>query len=80
MRRDVEGGRQQSDEPVASGGSGMRARRWVVASCYREPADYGIPPLPRWSVRRTDGGGLALAASEAGEPFVSAADPVRVRR
>jgi hypothetical protein len=58
----------------------MHARQWVVASCYREPADYGIPALPRWSVRRTDEGGLALAASDAAEPFVSAADPVRVRR
>jgi hypothetical protein len=58
----------------------MRARRWVIASRYREPADYGIPALPEWAVRRTEGGGLSFAEDEESDSFVSADDPVRVRR
>ncbi|WP_318567596.1 hypothetical protein [Salinigranum marinum] len=57
----------------------MRARTWLIASRYRCPADYGIPVLPVWEQRRDEDGRLSLAAAGE-EPFVSAANPVTVRR
>lgn len=64
------------DRPVSS----MRARRWVIASLYSTPEEYGVPTLPEWVVRRTEGGGLSLAAAADSDPFLSAERPVRVRR
>jgi hypothetical protein len=58
----------------------MRAREWTIASVYGCPADYGIPPLPDWTQCRDEAGVLALYASDGDEPFISAADPVKVRR
>lgn len=59
--------------------SGMRARRWCVASCYHAPEAYGIPELSEWSVTRTSDS-VAFAESEDAEPFIRAGNPVRVRR
>ncbi|WP_267643266.1 hypothetical protein [Haloarchaeobius amylolyticus] len=64
----------------AADGAGMRARSWTIAARFRAPEDYDIPPLPDWVATRTDENGLALATSEAAEPFISADDPMRVRR
>jgi hypothetical protein len=58
----------------------MRAREWLIASRYRCPAEYGIPPLPVWTQYRDEAGRLTLCASEDDEPFISAANPVKVRR
>ena len=58
----------------------MGARRWVIAANYSPPAAHGIPELPDWTVRRTDAGGLALAAGDDSAPFVTAQNPMRVRR
>lgn len=58
----------------------MSARTWAIASLYQSPATYGIPELPAWTVQRSDDGRLAFAAPEATEPFISAGDPMRVRR
>jgi hypothetical protein len=58
----------------------MHARSWVIAYRYGEPADYGIPALPSWSVRRTDAGGVALAEDDDSEAFVRADAPMKVRR
>ena len=58
----------------------MRAREWLIAYRYGCPADYGIPLLPTWEQRRDDDGRLTLSAGSGREPFVSAANPVRVRR
>ena len=58
----------------------MRAREWLIASRYRCPADYGIPPLPAWVQHRDEAGRLALCAADSDEPFISAASPVTVRR
>jgi hypothetical protein len=56
----------------------MRARRWCIAATFGEPSDYGVPDLPTWTVYRGEDGTLALG--EGGRRFISAADPVRVRR
>jgi hypothetical protein len=58
----------------------MRARTWVLACNYRDPADYGIPTLPAWTVTRTACGALSFAADDESTPFISAEHPVRVRR
>jgi hypothetical protein len=58
----------------------MRTRRWVIAHHYRDPADYGVPELPEWTVRRTECDGISLAEDDDSEPFISADRPVRVRR
>jgi hypothetical protein len=58
----------------------MHARSWVIAYRYRAPADYGIPPLPSWSVRRTDAGGVALAEDDDSDAFIRADAPMSVRR
>jgi hypothetical protein len=72
------------DAPAHSTGehadSRMRARTWVVAANYRDPADYDVPELPSWYVSRPEDGGVALATDPASEPFVAAENPVRVRR
>ncbi len=57
--------------------SEMRARRWAIAAS-RNPAAYGIPELPVWTVCEYDG--LALADSPESEPFIRAAEPMQVRR
>ncbi|MDF9744387.1 hypothetical protein [Natrinema salsiterrestre] len=58
----------------------MLARTWVIAAQYNDPADYGIPTLPPWTVTRTDRGGIALAANADSDPFVRAEQPMTVRR
>jgi len=60
--------------------SQMHARSWVIAYQYGDPADYGMPALPGWSVRRTCKGGIALAKDDASEPFIRANAPMKVRR
>ncbi|WP_254838986.1 hypothetical protein [Natronomonas marina] len=56
----------------------MRAREWVLAHRFGDPADHGIPELPAWTVYRDDCGGIALA--DEGAPFIAAERPVDVRR
>ncbi|WP_435072910.1 hypothetical protein [Halorubrum sp. HHNYT27] len=58
----------------------MRAREWSVAATYGDPTDYDVPALPAWRVERGDAGDLAFAAADGDEPFIAAANPVRVRR
>lgn len=55
----------------------MRARRWVIAARFRQPADYDIPVLPEWTTRHDDG---RLAFASDGSVFISAAKPIPVRR
>ena len=69
-----------SDQTDRSSGSRMRARRWTIAHRYSDPGEYGIPELPAWTVCRTESAGLALAADDRSEPFISATHPMRVRR
>ncbi|SDK17585.1 hypothetical protein [Natronorubrum texcoconense] len=57
----------------------MRAREWAIAGSFRVPADYDIPDLPSWRVRRNKCGGLAFADGDE-EPFIAADRPVTVRR
>ncbi|WP_255151540.1 hypothetical protein [Halorarius halobius] len=66
-----------ADETTDSAGA-MRARTWTVAANYRDPADYDIPALPDWTVYRDEDGTLAFASE--GEAFLTARDPVDVRR
>lgn len=58
----------------------MRARTWTIAARFREPADYGIPSLPAWTVYREGGGGLAFGPADGEEVFIAAENPMRVRR
>ncbi|WP_172863931.1 hypothetical protein [Halorubrum trapanicum] len=58
----------------------MRAREWTVAATYGDPADYDVPALPAWRVERGEAGGIAFAATDREESFISAERPVRVRR
>lgn len=58
----------------------MHARTWSIAYNYATPADYGIPELPSWTVLRTESNGLTFAATDDDEPFISARQPVAVRR
>lgn len=60
--------------------SRMHARSWLIAYQYGDPADYGMPALPEWSVRRPCVGGIALAENDASEPFIRADAPMKVRR
>lgn len=63
-----------------SGNARMGARTWMIAYLYGAPADYGIVPLPEWTVRRTEERGLSFAEDDESEPFISAQHPMRVRR
>lgn len=56
----------------------MRAREWAIAGSFRNPADYDIPELPTWRVCRPDCGGIAFAAD--GDPFITAKQPMKIRR
>ncbi|WP_192918681.1 hypothetical protein [Salinigranum salinum] len=58
----------------------MRAREWLIAFRYGCPAEYGVPTLPSWEQCRDEDGRLALRERDADEPFISAANPVTVRR
>jgi hypothetical protein len=58
----------------------MRAREWAVAATYGDPTDYDVPALPTWRVERGECGGIAFAATDRDEPFIAAANPIRVRR
>ena len=57
----------------------MRAREWVLAEKFRQPADYGIPELPAWRICRSGRDGLALADADT-DPFIAADNPMKVRR
>ncbi|MGQ3413912.1 hypothetical protein ACT4ML_16890 [Natrinema sp. LN54] len=57
----------------------MRAREWAIAGAFRDPAEYDIPDLPSWRVRRNDCGGLSFADKD-DEPFIAADHPVTARR
>ena len=61
-------------------GSSMRARAWVIAAQYGDPAAYGIPDPPTLSVSRTDAGGIELSAVDGTGPFIRAGKPVSIRR
>lgn len=74
------GERNPSQLPDETVNSRMRARRWVIAYRFSVPADYDIPELPSWTVSRTDSNGLSFARDHETEPFISAEQPVRVRR
>jgi hypothetical protein len=56
----------------------VRAREWAIAGASRDPADYDVPELPDWGVRRPACGGIAFVAD--GEPFIVAEQPTTVRR
>lgn len=58
----------------------MRAREWAVAATYGDPTDYDVPSLPTWRVERGESGELAFSAPDGDEPFITAVNPVRVRR
>jgi len=58
----------------------MQARTWAIAAQYNDPADYGIPTLPTWTVSWTDRRGFALAANGDADPFIRAEQPMKVRR
>jgi hypothetical protein len=58
----------------------MRARTWSVAANFHEPADYGVPPLPEWTVYKEAGGGMALGAEDGDGVFIAAEDPMDIRR
>lgn len=57
----------------------MRACEWAVAANFRTPVAYDIPELPAWRVCREECGGLAFAAAD-GDPFITADNPMKVRR
>jgi hypothetical protein len=57
----------------------MRSREWAIAEAFRTPADYGIPDLPAWGVRRGDDGRLTLVGDDT-EAFIAADRPMKVRR
>ncbi|QZP39153.1 hypothetical protein [Halobaculum magnesiiphilum] len=59
--------------------STMLARTWVIAGCYDDPADHGVPEVPAWEVSR-NGDRLSFVAEDGDEPFISAGNPVRARR
>ncbi|WP_254832935.1 hypothetical protein [Haloglomus salinum] len=63
------------DEPGA-----MRTREWAIAANFHDPADYGIPPLPEWTVYKEARGGMALGVADGDGVFIAADDPVKVRR
>lgn len=71
---------QPTPSQTESRTSCMRARTWVIAAHYKDPEDYGIPPLPAWSVSRTGSRGIALAANANADPFIRADQPMKVRR
>jgi len=56
----------------------MRARQWTIAAAFSEPAEYGVPELPDWEVRREDCGALVIAADD--QAYIAAEQPMRVRR
>lgn len=58
--------------------SAMHARTWAIAAT-REPAAYGIPELPDWRLLDATPG-MALAEAGHAEPFISAEQPMTVRR
>jgi len=64
----------------ADGNAAMRARTWTIAANYRDPADYDVPPLPDWTVIRSDDGGLVVADPDDETACIRADDPVTVRR
>lgn len=68
-----------SARPASRPARRMGAREWAIAYRFREPADYGIPTLPEWSVATTEEGGVAFGDGS-NEPFIRAEHPVRVRR
>lgn len=75
-------GVSKAKEATAAAGEpeGIRARAWRIAADLGTPADYGIPPLPEWTVYKEAGGGMALGAEDGDGVFVAADDPVDVRR
>lgn len=82
---DIRGTRERTGSSGSSAGtpdvegSGMHARTWAIVYRYYDPADYDIPPLPNWTVGRTDRGGISFA-ERGSDSFISAEQPVRVRR
>lgn len=61
----------------ATGGR-MLARRWTIAACFREPADYGIPTAPTFHTERYES--EVVFRSEDGTPVLRAKNMVKVRR
>ncbi|WP_164974641.1 hypothetical protein [Halegenticoccus tardaugens] len=58
----------------------MLAREWTLACRYRTPEDYEIPAVPVWGVWCDENGRLSFSARGSSEPFISAGQPVPVRR
>lgn len=59
----------------------MLARTWAIASNYRTPSDYGIPPAPTFTAeRRADGTLVLLACPNSTEPVMTAEHSVKIRR
>ncbi|MXR51878.1 hypothetical protein GRX03_09705 [Halovenus sp. WSH3] len=66
------------DQPSERPGSTMHARRWAIAAT-REPSAYDIPELPAWR-RPETAEGIAFASEKSTESFISAREPMTVRR
>jgi hypothetical protein len=52
----------------------------IIAGSIKGPADYDIPKLPDWREGCDSEGRLCLSAGHSREPFISAENPVPVRR
>ncbi|WP_336327338.1 hypothetical protein [Halovenus sp. HT40] len=69
---------EEQSAPPGKAQSAMHARTWAIAAA-REPAAYGIPELPDWRLLDVTPG-MALAEEDQTEPFISAEQPMTVRR
>lgn len=71
---------EPADETRTDGATGgrMLARRWTIAACFRNPADYGIPTAPTFHTERCES--EVVFRSEDGTPVLCARRTVKVRR
>ena len=63
-----------------SDGSSMRARAWVLAARFHEPADYGVPEAPVFPAVECASGALMLKDPETDAVAMVAGGPMPVRR
>lgn len=73
--------REETDETNAidgATGGRMLARRWTIAACFRDRADYGIPAPPTYHAERKED--RALVLSEDGELVMRTRETLTVRR
>jgi hypothetical protein len=60
--------------------SSMRAREWVLAARFHEPADYGIPAAPVFPTVECESGALMLKDPETDAVAMVAGGPMPVSR